>query len=571
MRVISKRLKWYRISIGFVVLAFLVVLMPTLSAAQNSNRGATVPWIEYEAEDGNTNGTILGPDRTWTTIPSEASGRRAVLLDATGEYVQFTASSAANSVVVRYVIPDALSGGGINATISLYVNNVFRKKLKLTSRYAWVYGGWDNNNSTQRWSNNPSDGSPHKFFDEARALVGKIPAGATVKLQKDAKDKAAYYVIDLIDLERVAPRLSMPANFLSITDFGAVANDGGDDGPQIQDCINTAMSQGGGVWIPAGRFNNTTTPLEVKNMIIRGAGMWYSTLILEGGNSMFNCKGGDLQFYDFSVLGYTTNRDDTRPEDAFNGPAGPGSRLEGIWIEHTKAGYWVGGGSDGLVITRSRIRNTFADGVNFFSGTSNSVVEQTHLRNTGDDALASWSPTSGGVNTNNVFRFNTVQMVWFAQGLAIYGGRDNKIEDNVVFDTVTMPGIILAQAFTSHAFTGMTSVQRNTLIRAGGFFWNQEQGALKLASEQGFMHSFDITDLLIHDPTYSGFWISPGQGLHTLYVQNVQIDNAGTFGLVAQAGGAGDFTNVVVTNPRYGGLNNLSGFNFIRHDGNSGW
>lgn len=568
MIVISKRLKWHRISIGFVVLVFLVALMQTLSAAQSSNRGATVPWIEYEAENGNTNGTILGPDRTWTTIPSEASGRRAVLLDATGEYVQFTASKAANSVVVRYVIPDAPGGYGINATISLYVNNVFRKKLKLTSRYAWVYGGWTNNPS-QRWSNNPGAGSPHKFFDEARALVGKIPAGATVKLQKDAKDKAAYYVIDLIDLERVASRLSMPDNFLSITDFGAVANDGMDDGPQIQDCINTVMSQGGGVWIPAGRFNNTTTPLEVNNVTIRGAGMWYS--ILEGGNARFNCGGGDCQFYDFSVLGDTTNRDDATPDNAFNGTAGPGSRLDHIWIEHTKCGYWVGGGSNGLVITHSRIRNIFADGVNLFSGTSNSVVEQTHLRNTGDDALASWSPTSGGVNTNNVFRFNTVQMAWFAHGLAIYGGRDNKIEDNIVFDTVTMPGIIIGQAFNSRTFTGMTSVQRNTLIRAGGFFWGLEQGALKLASEQGFMRGFYIEDLLIQDSTYSGFWISPGQGLDTLYVQNVQIDNAGTFGLFAQAGGAGDFTNVVVTNPRYSGLKNSSGFNFIRHTGNSGW
>ena len=62
------------------------------------------------------------------------------------------------------------------------------------------------------------------------------------------------------------------------------------------------------------------------------------------------------------------------------------------------------------MITGSRFRNLFADGVNFCNGTSNSVVENSHFRNTDDDALASWAPSKdAGVNTNNVFGFNTVQ------------------------------------------------------------------------------------------------------------------------------------------------------------------
>ena len=77
-----------------------------------ASRGATVPWLEYEAETASTNGVVIGPDRTFGTLPSEASGRRAVRLESMGQYVEFTSTARANALVVRYVIPDAPAGGG---------------------------------------------------------------------------------------------------------------------------------------------------------------------------------------------------------------------------------------------------------------------------------------------------------------------------------------------------------------------------------------------------------------------------------------------------------------------------
>ncbi len=223
----------------------------TATPVPPGTRGATVPWIEYEAEDGSTNGTLLGPSRTFGQVAAESSGRRSVQLSATGQYVQLTASQAANSIVVRYVIPDAPTGGGITTTLSLYVNGTFRQKLNLTSKYAWSYGGEANS------LNDPAVGGAHHFFDEARALVGGIPAGATVKLQKDSGDTAAYYVVDLVDLEQVGPAKTMPANFISIADCGATPDDATNDGQAIQNCINLAKSQGKGAWIPAGTFEST--------------------------------------------------------------------------------------------------------------------------------------------------------------------------------------------------------------------------------------------------------------------------------------------------------------------------
>jgi hypothetical protein len=552
-------------------------LEPTGTPIPAGERGATLPWVEYEAEYAATNGAVLGPGRAFGTLPAESSGRRSVELKAGGAYVEWTAERAANAIVVRYAIPDAPRGGGISATLSLYVDGVFRQKLGLTSKYAWVYGG------ETATANNPSVGGAHKFFDEARALVGAIPAGAAVRLQKDSDDSAEFYVIDLIDLEQVAPPLDQPAGALAITECGAIAGDGVDDAPAIQRCIERARQEGRGVWLPAGSFDLLSDAggplgLEVAEVSLRGAGMWHTTL--RGRWARFHCTGNNCRFADFAILGETVERIDSSPENAFNGGGGSGSRLENIWVEHTKVGWWVGEGernlTSGLVISGSRFRNLFADGVNLCNGSSDSVVENSHFRNTGDDALASWSPAADTpVNTNNVFRFNTVQLPWRANCFAIYGGVGTTIEDNLCVDVVTYPGILIAQEFNSHPFGGTTTVQRNTLIRAGGQMWGQQHGALKVHAAQGPISGLVIRDIVIDSPTYAGIHIQ-GPGLVAASFAGIAIANPGAAGIRigATAQGAATFERVSVAGPADGGLLDESRpgmFSLTRGDGVSGW
>jgi hypothetical protein len=547
------------------------------SGTPPDTRGATVPWIEYEAEDGRTNGAKLAATRTFGEIAAESSGRRSVSLSETGQYVEITAVHAANSIVVRYVIPDAPAGGGITSTLSLYVNDIFRQKLTLTSKYAWSYGGED------KTLNDPAAGGAHHFFDEARALVEPIPAGATLRLQKDGEDRAEYVVIDLIDLEQVAPPRAMPAGFISIAECGATPDDGSDDGRAIQSCVARAMQQGTGVWIPPGTFESLSAlpsnqGIPVAGVTIQGAGMWHSTL--HGPYARFFCTGDGCHFADFAILGETTLRDDVTPDNGFNGGAGVGSRMERVWVEHTKVGWWVGAGknnvTNGLLITGSRFRNLFADGVNLCNGASNSVVQDSHFRNTGDDALASWSPSfDGGVNTGNVFRHNTVQLPWRANCFAIYGGRDNRVEDNLCADVVTYPGILIAHQFKAWPFAGITIVQRNTLVRAGGRMWNQEHGALKILAGEGVIGGIVVRDMLIDSPTFSGVQIEGGFELNDVTFERVTINSPNAQGILVSTNAAGSatFDGVVVTNPGDGGLHNAADerFELIRGTGNTGW
>ncbi|HEY1534386.1 MAG TPA: hypothetical protein VGF76_10215, partial [Polyangiaceae bacterium] len=201
-----------------------------------ADRGATLPFLEYEAENGDTNGMVLGPSRKTAVsndVAAESSQRKAVKLSATGQYVKIKSTNAANSIVVRVSVPDSADGQGASATLSVYVNGTFKQKLTVTSRYSWTYG-----TAISPSSNNPSDGNAHHFYDEAHALLGDIPAGASVSVQKDADDSAAYYVVDLIDLEYVGAPIAQPANYLSITDCGATPNDASDDRAAIQTCID---------------------------------------------------------------------------------------------------------------------------------------------------------------------------------------------------------------------------------------------------------------------------------------------------------------------------------------------
>src|SRR5438128_20579 len=129
-----------------------------------ADRGATLPYLEYQAEDGDTNGTRIGPSRALGDVASEASQRKAVRLDATGQYVRITSKAAANSIVVRYSIPDKGDGAASFTTLSVFVNGALRTKLQVTSRWSWTYGELGN-----PAPNDPAQGNPHHFFDETHA------------------------------------------------------------------------------------------------------------------------------------------------------------------------------------------------------------------------------------------------------------------------------------------------------------------------------------------------------------------------------------------------------------------
>ncbi|MEV7723421.1 CBM35 domain-containing protein [Streptomyces sp. NPDC087917] len=531
----------------------------------NAARGATLPYTTYEAEAGVTNASVTAADRTYKTLASEASGRRAVVLDQTGEYVQFTLTKATNAVTVRYSMPDNAAGTGTNATLSLYADGTHTKDLALTSKYSWVYGAYP-------YGNDPSQGEAHRFFDETRTLTGTFPAGTVLKFQKDAGDTAASYAIDLVETETAPDPAAMPGTgFVSATTLGVTPNDGSDDTAALNSALATVKGQGKGLWLPAGTYD-ISGHVDLAGNVLRGAGEWHTTLRGKNGKGGLFGRGGTNTVQDLTLNGGADHRDDANSDAAVEGDFGNGSTLQNVWIQHSKVGLWIDAPTRGLLATGLRIRDTYADGVNLHKGTSGSEVSQSSVRNTGDDALAMWSEASAV--TDCVLRLNTVQLPLLANGAAIYGGSGNRIEDNLIADTVTGASGIAVSTRFGIPFSGPATVQRNTLSRTGGYEpnWQSKLGALWVyadASEITTPVLLQDNDIL--DSTYSGLLVSWQKNVSDLTVKNNRIAKTGNYGIEINAAGSGTFSGVTVTEAASGGLSLAGGFTVNRGAGNSGW
>jgi len=510
-----------------------IIALVIAFGAENVFGGAAVPWTTYEAEDMGTTGTLLGPQYGPHLIASEASGRKCVRLSAVGDYVQFTAASNANAIVVRYSVLDTTDGSGTNYTLSLYTNGSFVAKLPLTSRYSWLYGAYP-------FTNNPGAGLPRNFYDEVRKLDLSINSGDSVRLQKDISDTANNYVIDLVDLENVAPPITAPVNSLSVTSFGAVGDGTNDCTSAFQNCINAAAGSKT-VWIPAGTYVISATLNLPSNTTLQGAGYWYSTLI--GSAALYNNPsrrinlngaGSNIHLADFAITGFLNYRNDTEGNDGLGGSYGTGSSILRIWIEHTKAAAWLYN-SSGLVVDSCRFRNTIADGINLNRGMRSTIVTNCTARGTGDDCFAIW-PSSGAQSYPpglNAITHCTGHVPFLANGGAIYGGTSNRIEDCLFQDLPYGCGILFSTTFPvgTNVFAGTAIAQRCDLFRCGGY----DDGYGWRAALQLCLDSY-------------------ASGISNVQLSQLNISNSISDGL-SIIGGIGRLSNAVATQvsiPNYG-------------------
>jgi hypothetical protein len=547
--------------------------VPSLTAG----RGAAVPFVEQEAINAKTNGAVLPASRDWDTLAGEAVGRSAVSLTGRGKYVEFTVTEPTNSVDVRYSIPDQADGSAYAAKLSMYVNGVRQPDLTLTNRFSWYYGAYP-------FVNTPSAGNPHHFYDEVHQLLGKeVPAGTKVRLQVDAGDTAASYAIDLLDFEDVPAPRPQPVGSVSVADFGSDASGTRDSSSAFVSALAAATAQGKPLWIPAGTFQVTKHLVVQSNVTMTGAGEWYSVLTGAGvgiyGNTAPN-PSMNVHLADFAIDGTVDIRVDAAQVNGIGGGMGGGSTISRLWIEHTKVGIWLDGPFDDVTIDHTRIDDTAADGINLHDGITNATVSNDFIRNTGDDGIAAWSENDA--DSDDVISFDTVEVPVLANNIAVYGGADNQVTDDVVSDTQTQGGgIHLANRFNAVPMSGTTTIARDTALRTGVLDpnWRYGVGALWFwASDSEMAGAIRVNDVDLIDSSYEGIQFT-GSSVSNVEFDNVKIAGAGTFALQLEAHGAAGFKDVVATDiggpaGRYNCLftgDSSSAFTVTNRGGNAGW
>ncbi|WP_435854948.1 discoidin domain-containing protein [Streptomyces massasporeus] len=537
----------------------LVALAPTPAHAA----GAALPFTSVEAEAASGTGTRIGPDHTQGTLASEASGRQAVRL-ASGQRVEFTVPRAANAVNVAYSVPDGQSG-----SLDVYVNGrKLAKSIPVTAKYSYVDTPWIPGAKT------------HHFYDNARLLLGQnLQPGDKVALQA----ANVQVTVDVADFEQVAAAAGKPAGAVSVTDKGADPGGQGDSTQAFREAI--AAARGGVVWIPPGEYRLTSSLNSVQDVTLQGAGHWHSVVR----TSRFidqSSSSGNVHIKDFAVIGEVTERVDSNPDNFVNGSLGPGSSVSGMWLQHLKVGLWLLGNNDNLVVENNRFLDMTADGLNLNGNARGVRVRNNFLRNQGDDALAMWSLYAP--DTSSSFENNTITQPNLANGIAIYGGTDITVRNNLISDTNALgSGIAISnQKFLDpfHPLAGTITVDGNTLVRTGAMNpnWNHPMGALRVDSYDSAIEAqVRITNTTVTDSPYSAFEFVSGSGrgfaAKNITVDGATVKGAGTVVVQAETPGAATFRDVTATGVGAAGVYNCpypsgSGtFTLTDGGGNTGW
>ena len=469
-------------------------------------RGANMPYDHLEAEDAAVGGgaSVVGPNRTIGDVAGEASGRRAVTLNSNGSFVEFTTRAATNTLVTRFSIPDSAGGGGINSTINVYVNGTFHKALPLTSKYAWLYG------AEAGPGNSPGAGPARHIYDEANIMLdGTFPQGTKIKLQKDPAN-TTNYAIDFINTEQVAPIANPGAGFAVPAGFSQ---------QDVQAAIDRVRQDSSlqGVYLPPGDYP-TSSKFNVygKATKIVGAGPWYTRFIAPtsqtntdvGFDSQSSANGST--FSGFAYFGNYDSRNDG-PGKVFNFNGTSNMTIDNIWIEHQMCLYW-GANTDNSVIKNSRIRDTFADGINMTNGSAGNTVSNNDARSTGDDSFALFNAVDGGGGEvrDNVFENLSATLTWRAAGFAVYGGTNNVfrnlyVADMLVYSGITISSLDFGIPMNGFGATPPTRWENISVVRSGGHFWgNQTFPGIWIFSASKIFQGIRLNDVDIVDPTYSG-------------------------------------------------------------------
>ncbi|MFN3559615.1 MAG: glycosyl hydrolase family 28-related protein [Brevundimonas sp.] len=517
--------------------------MAGLPLAVVEGYGATVPFAEHEAEAATFTGRLIGPDRAFGTLAAEASGRRAVLLDEIDQSVTFVVDAPADAITVRYAVPDAKTCRDGDARIGVHAEGRRIADLPLTPCFSWYYGAYP-------FSHDGGEDGHHAFDHVRLRFDRRLAAGATVSLRFARATRADWVVVDLANFETVPAAPPPPEGALSVLDLGADPTGMRDSRHAIQTALDQGRREQRPVWLPEGVYR-VDGHLIVDRVRLIGAGPWRSVLTGDGvGVYGLPAPEGssEVVLRDFAIIGQVMDRDDHAQLNGVGGALNR-SRIEGLFIQHTKAGVWLDGPMDDVTVRGLRILDQAADGLNFHGGATRVVVEDTFVRNTGDDGLAAWShPTP---NSGLVYRRNTVIAPVLANGIAIYGGRDIEVTGNLVADTLTRGGgLHLGARFDATPVEGTVRFDGNLLARTGSLdpVWGFGVGAIWLyALDRPIDADIRITNTLVMDSTDAAL-MTLGKAIRGLGVEDISV-SGGTGLLTVRSPGQARMSGVTAETP----------------------
>jgi hypothetical protein len=567
-------------------LAVSLSLTLAIPARIHAAVGAVTPFISYEAEGGTLGGgaTIVAltssPTNQYSSPELEASGHAYVKLNGTGQYVEWTNNTGQTitALNLRSCIPDAPTGGGITSTLDLYVNGVLRQAFSVNSLQNYCYEGTNYNGQVDK---NPADGNPRGFWNDTHAFITGAPVapGDVIRFQQDPANTATFYYLDVVDLEAPPAPLAQPANSVSILSYGAVSNNiTVDNTTAINNCFAAALAQGKIAWIPAGTyyFSAVHGALNASGITIQGAGPWYSTLYrvtptnnTQGVANIITTTSSTLSNVSLDCNG--SSRAGNNNNGAVNF-SGTNWVVDNVWIQHATSAFWCAG--VGGTARNCRVLNVWSDGGNFnnVEGTTgigmNLTYSNNFVRGTGDDAMAINSVNYNvyGSTTNYYTIMSNIRYVnntsvgaWGGKAMAIYGGINQVVTNNLLCDTARYIGLGVGKFGVNGSDLLSATVLGNTVLRCGGNGYNQQQQAMMIGNggdgqSVGTVANAYCASNTIINALYSGVGFSTSTNIVFQYntISSPALDGIGA-GIAAL--GTGVIGSAIVNSNTVTGLN----------------
>jgi hypothetical protein len=293
------------------------------------------------------------------------------------------------------------------------------------------------------------------------------------------------------------------AAVLDVRAFGAIPDDGEDDGPAIQAALD-ALAPNQWLVFPAGTYEHARR-LEVR---VPGAVLWSDGATLHATNpddQAVMLQADRASIYNFTLTAETTvrrnapwqariaifERVDRKVPLAGNViqgnhivPAGaPGTPTAN---SASSAGIFVFR-AQGFLVAGNEVRRSLADGIHVTAGSRAGRVIGNVVRETGDDMIAmvsylatgDWKTTTGSMAAeaaksrrefdlvrNIRVEGNDLEGNYWGRGISVVGGADITVRDNRVAGTAMAAGILLARE-TSYTTFGVSNVmvEANRIMR----------------------------------------------------------------------------------------------------------
>ena len=412
-----------------------------------------------------------------------------------------------------------------------------RQALAVNSMQTWLYEGGPNNSNYNGNDQDPADGDPRVFFDDFHAFIMGAPVapGDTISLQKDAANTAAFYDVDVVDLEAPPPPTTAPAGSLAITIYGAMADDPTTDSTSaIQTCIDDAQTQ------RKTRLDPARDVLPAHDEGAHGERDHH-----RGGRGLVQPDLPQRPLAELDPAGRRLQRD-LMPREQLRhrleraeprvgrrrGRRHGYHRHQLVGRRHLDAAHGVrllGVGDAEVSCENCRLTSIWADGCNLnnvsLTGTTgtNLTARNNFVRGTGDDAIAINSVDYNGAQeytpmANITIENNTSIAPWGGKGVAIYGGSGHLVQNNYMSDTARYIGLGVGKFGVNGSDLVSATVTGNDVERCGGNAYMQGQPALHIGNGGdgqgvGVVENATVTNNLVRGALYNGVGFSTSNGI----------------------------------------------------------